>query len=95
MIDELTSCKAVEIGVESMLPKPRESIRTPKIDVVVVGSSSALGLVIGTYELSRDVLAIGRTKPVHRLVHPPARQPYMIPYANTPGSAYDNTPQRT
>ena len=33
-------CNAVDTGVDKMFPIPRKSIRTPKIDVEIVGSSS-------------------------------------------------------
>lgn len=38
---------------------------------------------------------MGRRKPAHRLVHPPARQPYAMPNTSTPANVYDSTPQRT
>ena len=42
-----------------------------------------------------DSLAIGRTKPVHKLLHPPANMPYVALNTITPATVCPATPQRT
>ncbi len=71
--------RAEEMGVENMLPIPRENKRTPRRVVVRLGSLTVSGFV----------------NPLHEQDQPPAHAPYTIPNESSPARLYDNTPQRT
>ncbi len=71
---------AVEIGVESTFPNPRENMKNPKIVVESAGSSSAANHKPPEIRTRIEILlAIGLTNPEKRLDHPLAKPPYKLP----------------